>query len=142
MLVVDLDMICLKFEQPLTGVVFILKDCFTFYFTFSIQFCFHFSCQVSLLNLITWIVNGHLIFLPSLPLLEIIVIITPVSKVFLPIPHMVGHHFSTSHCCVKQHYQINTSTLAQVPMFDTKWNGLFSVIKSASKASAKTMTSL
>lgn len=53
-----------KTWTTLTGVVFILKDCFTFYFTFSIQVCFHFSWQVSLLNLITRIVSGYLISFP------------------------------------------------------------------------------
>lgn len=58
--------------------------------------------------------------LPSLPLLEIVVIITPVANIFLLITRMVGHNFSTSHGCVKQHHQINTNTLAQVPVFATK----------------------
>lgn len=46
---VDLGVIVLKHEHSLTGrphileVVFLLRESFIFYFTFSLQFCFHFS---------------------------------------------------------------------------------------------------
>lgn len=53
-----------KTWTTIDGVVFILKDCFTFYFTFYIKFWFCFSWQVSLLNIITKIVSGHLMFFP------------------------------------------------------------------------------
>lgn len=140
---VDLGVIVLKHEHSLTGrphileVVFILRECFTFYFTFSIQFCFHFSWQVSLLNLITRIASGPtMLSLPRSFSTEEVGILTPVSKILTPIIHTVRVSLQ-SHSYLKRHHQINTNMLAQVSVLATKWNGFFPVIKSPTKVSVK-----